>query len=372
MPRKRIGQSTDKPPEPTNGIIAKVQAIFEEDTSETWNLEAVERFNELYDVTKLVGDKFIDALGNSQDFEVGYFPPEPLDGGFSPKQVIVVGKSDFHPASVSSLIRQAWKALFQVNLDVSEGHFVLNGVIERIENECAFRFRLVNGVIERDNGMWDRMAVKARGGVISGPFQEYPYEVTDSLAKLKGLAKRFIINKTRTAIETFGLADQELEIKRRIDASCWKHTDFKDALELLLADRQKEIRWQKERKEIIESINHDEAEPRTHETPEKTRTGKANRPKHKLTAARAVMLVRHIAPRLTSALNQENAELIAFLTGIAPSTIYGEFSQVIPREEGEIVKGAKEPDNYQKDVEAVCYYLNLVGLSNESAKLKGT
>ena len=83
------------------------------------------------------------------------------------------------------------------------------------------------------------------------------------------------------------------------------------------------------------------------------------------------MLIRHIAPRLTSASNESVSEAIAFLTGLAPATILGEYSQVFPKDDGSILKSSREPENFSADVEAVCYYLELVGLKNEADTLEG-
>jgi hypothetical protein len=86
--------------------------------------------------------------------------------------------------------------------------------------------------------------------------------------------------------------------------------------------------------------------------------------KHKdLTIDRAILLMKHLAPRLTGCDKNKVADVISFLTGFDSEAIRQGFSEIKN-------KFANKPNAYNKDVKIVCEYLNLIGLTNEAEKLK--
>lgn len=86
--------------------------------------------------------------------------------------------------------------------------------------------------------------------------------------------------------------------------------------------------------------------------------------KHKdLTAHRAILLMKHLAPRLKGCDQNKVAEVIAFLTGLESEGIRQGFSEVKN-------KFLNHPKAYNEDVKIVCGYLNLIGLTNEVENIK--
>jgi hypothetical protein len=93
-------------------------------------------------------------------------------------------------------------------------------------------------------------------------------------------------------------------------------------------------------------------------------SGRADAKKHKdLTIDRAILLMKHLAPRLTGCDQNKVADVIAFLTGFDSEAIRQGFSEIKN-------KFANKPKAYNKDVKIVCDYLNLIGLTNEAEKIK--
>ncbi len=86
--------------------------------------------------------------------------------------------------------------------------------------------------------------------------------------------------------------------------------------------------------------------------------------KHKdLTIDRAILLMKHLAPRLTGCDQNKVADVIAFLIGRDSEAVRQRFSKIKS-------KFLNQPEAYNDDVKIVCEYLNLIGLTNEVEKLK--
>jgi hypothetical protein len=86
--------------------------------------------------------------------------------------------------------------------------------------------------------------------------------------------------------------------------------------------------------------------------------------RHKdLTIHRAILLMKHLAPRLSGCDQDKVAEVIAFLTSFNAEGIRQGMSEV----KGKFIKN---PESYNEDVKKVSKYLNLIGLTNETENLK--
>lgn len=123
--------------------------------------------------------------------------------------------------------------------------------------------------------------------------------------------------------------------------------EMQDETEYEIAIQKAELTHQKELKELT---NQDSRQEKTL--------------KHKdLTIHRAILLMKHLAPRLSGADQNKVAEVVAFLTGLDRESIRQGYSEIKN-------KFFNKPEAYNKDVKIVCKYLNLVGLTNEAEKLK--
>lgn len=86
--------------------------------------------------------------------------------------------------------------------------------------------------------------------------------------------------------------------------------------------------------------------------------------KHKdLTIDRAILLMKHLAPRLTGCDQNKVAKMIAFLTGFDFEATRQGYSKIKN-------KFINTPKAYNDDVKIVCKYLDLIGLTDEAKKLK--
>jgi len=280
---------------------------------------------QLDEVVSYLGDEFTAVLGNSVDYAIGYQAVEPLGGNLSHRKVFVAGKSEFDPAALNRLIRDTETTLTTLQLDIRLQHSVLRKVIDRIELECAVHCREVDGRTERveDAPGYTRVfgasfEIRQDGPhIISGVFRAYPFEVSEALSKLKELAKKLIIYDLQSEVRALPLADQDLEVKRRLNQCQRQHTDFREAYEIVLGKLKKEVQFQQEYKTIRESTGIDDAQ-----------LNETDRP-NQFTRKQTIYLLQELIPEFMTADNTRKAEFITLLTGyISTKNIADEFSNI--------------------------------------------
>lgn len=410
MPKKKADTPEMSPVEVIDDIFkSPAQKVWDDldaisvpnDDAENWAKRQM-----LIQSAERISEKFTEELGTSDQYDVSYSELEDLDNGFNPKSVVVLAKV---AAASESLFHNTWETLNQLKLDLDEGCFVLDRLIEHIERECVFRYRIVDGRIEPVIAPF----VMLNHSLSSGVFEVHPSAITEALAKLKGLRSRFIIKHVRKQIEPLDLADRLMDVKERIDHALWYPDYYKSALEILKLDLEKDIERAKERKEIraaitpadisIDGVSVKEglrksfkkdsstpgfytmdqiaelefAKKKKRIKPQTKRGLSSNRQKQPtvkrhpdFTIDRAILLINAIGgSRLLSADKTKLAEVFVFLTGEVFESVRKRYSALNPDTEkykGNTERGTR---TLTQDLGVVKTYLDLLGLPEEAKRL---
>lgn len=174
-----------------------------------------------------------------------------------------------------------------------------------------------------------------------------------------------IFKSLKRDLDTLGTIDEKIAYV--IKQKCW----YLQADDVILTDDNPELPFDKKcdlELEMLRELKALELEKerleRTLPLEERQAQSKGGIKKHKdLTIDRAILLMKHLAPRLIGCDQNKVAEIIAFLIGRDSEAVRQRFSKLKN-------KFLDQPEAYNDDVKIVCEYLNLIGLTNEAERLK--
>lgn len=351
---------------------------------------SIERRKLIESVTDDLFDKLTTVLGKADDYEIRVIKKESSEMRnrlfrTGPSVVVVpkprIGTEEEILAKGKELVSSIRSVLKVLNLRVIEIQEILRVVQNRIEEAASVAYEVNDEKVKR--------ITKAKYFSLShsSDFQQWPLRqvrmvipnvVKETLDELRRLIDQpFVNDLIEHRLHGLSTADKFAEIHIGLQltpkSDHMSHNVFKRILNKMVDDYvlTKETTLAKNDIATSSDTADDASHAEDAADASKSSVRKRHKPKHQLTAARAVMLIRHLAPRLTSASNESVSEAIAYLTGLSPTTLLGEYSVVFPKDDGSILKASREPTSFGKDIEAVSYYLQLVGLEDEADKLEG-
>lgn len=352
---KPSGRARGKKSKPI-GDIAILEAAFAVDPRQTIAVQRRERADRLHPVIEWIGNRLIDVVGTSGEFDVylgepeNIEPPKPrLFKAFLLRPLCIYRKNETRSEddvrrAVSDLLSNAIKALKMLDLSLSDGMAVIDSVLERIKTDCAVTYAVVNGTQIRRIDDRTPFSIESEGEVITTPpTTAFPAEVRHALDELeRSCGKCYVVERTYDEIEPLNLADRVIEIKRRIEISRWYRPYYKIALEAILATLEREVELQKLRKAIHESVKtNDEPKPKDAKAIYDDELDKKRKPEGKLEFREIMVLLSEFIPAFGDADNTKKAR---FITAISPyesvKRIGDEFSYIdnFGKEHAELVK----------------------------------